>query len=83
MVKLIEDINIYKVKSAKMSQFIWIFQENRMHENQKITDKVSKHNGCTLFSTIVSSVSIGGVKFVFYLLSYLNFTSSLFVQTHL
>ena len=44
---------------------------------QQSTDKASEHNGRTVFTR----VSSGGVNFVFYPLSSLHFTSSIFVPT--
>ena len=48
-------------------------------KTQQITDKSSEHNR----RTVLTRVSSGGVKFVFYPLPFLHFTSSLFASTPL
>ena len=49
----------------------------------KSTDKVRKHNWCTVFSTVFLCASIDSVKFVFYPLSSCNVTYSLSLTTSL
>ena len=47
-------------------------------KTEQITKKESKHNVHTLFLRILTG---GDINFIFYVLSYLNFTSPLFVLT--
>ena len=49
----------------------------------KSTDKVRKHNWCTVFYTLFLCASIGSVKFVFYPLLSCNVTYSLSLTTSL
>ena len=47
-------------------------------KTQQISDKASKHNGRKVFLQL----STGGVNFIFYTLSSIKFTSSLFAATY-
>ena len=61
-----------------MSQFFRISQENQIActKTEQIIEKDIKHNGRTLLTLRLTG---GGVNFVFYHLSSLHFTSSLYL----
>ena len=67
-----------RCSQRKMSQFFSGFRRKPAHtKTQQGTDKASEHNGRKVFLP----VSTGGVNFVFYPLSSIHFTSSLFAPT--
>ena len=74
-------IYTYQVQSAKMSPvFFGVCRKLARTKTQQITDKACKHNGRTVFLRVLTC---GGVNFVFYTLSSLSFTSSIFAPTSL
>ena len=64
----------YKVQSEKHVPIFWIVQENCAHKNKKRTERTIERRG----SAVLSRVSIGGVNFVLYYLSYIHFPYSQF-----
>ena len=75
--------NHKRFTQQKMYQFFRFFMKLARTKTQQKTNKASKHNRRTVFSTLFSQASTGSVKLVFIPLSYLNFNSSLFAPTSL
>ena len=71
--------NIQPSANDKCPVFFGFCSKLTRTKTQQSTDKASENNWRTVFKR----VSSGGVNFVFYPLSYLHFTSSLFAPTYL